>query len=67
MENAELICIFESFLEESPELPDWLNNYNFMESRASRRFSVGRASGGILIHYKKGILKCGEIVHTNFL
>jgi len=62
--DSNIICLVETFRETTPELPKWLNHYEIIDSKATRRFQMGRASGGILLLMKKKIINFEEFIST---
>lgn len=56
--NYEIICFTETFIvKDTVNVPDWLSNYTYFSSKASKFNVRGRPSGGLIIFVKNNIFK----------
>ncbi|KAK9719653.1 hypothetical protein QE152_g22500 [Popillia japonica] len=65
LKAIDIICLTETWLVgEDTALPESFNEFNIVLSSATKKKSLGRASGGLAVLYKKQ-LKCRIIEKTN--
>ncbi len=62
------VCLYETWCEKELQLTAF-NSFNKIESKACRKYLVGRSSGGIVIYYKQESVTLVKIlkIHNNYI